>query len=332
MFLSIISHSRLKDQLLIIKLATHPLDIFLASASCFVLNVLNAWKQLSRNIHKDTLFSLLNLLLASILCCQDVPTLCCTYLHHVEHLIVLLCSPLWTHMLFHDIDSVCLEQKFYFSTVFQQWNPAMWLHMLCIHIIKQNYYDYQNQCLGLIFRKILSRKFRAVLKRLPSIKSINDQRLYLRSLYFWPWDYQGDGVRKKVSELYIIKTQEQSWSHSLFANMYCRERTQLWFPHRSSICQNLVLQGLIKGKSDAATISAKKRLIDLMYSSAPKANAFHRAKVLFEIGMGWISDGCLCLQSFQPTHDLSRLKTLVGLLPSLVRYINTVTSRGMRYL
>lgn len=46
-----------------------------------------------------------------------------------------------------------------------------------------------------------------------------------------------------------------------------------------------------------------------MYPSAAKANVFYCAKGLFEIGMGWISAGCLCLQ---PTHDLSRLKTLVG--------------------
>lgn len=38
----IIFHSRLKDQLLIIKLAPHALDIFLARTSCFVLIVLNA--------------------------------------------------------------------------------------------------------------------------------------------------------------------------------------------------------------------------------------------------------------------------------------------------
>lgn len=47
-----------------------------------------------------------------------------------------------------------------------------------------------------------------------------------------------------------------------------------------------------------------------MYSSAPKANTFYCAKVLFERGMGWISDGCLCLViSTHPwseqTEDLS---------------------------
>lgn len=42
----------------------------------------------------------------------------------------------------------------------------------------------------------------------------------------------------------------------------------------------------MKVKSDAAAISAKKRFIDLLCSSAPKANAVYCTEGLFKIGMG----------------------------------------------
>lgn len=47
----------------------------------------------------------------------------------------------------------------------------------------------------------------------------------------------------------------------LFTSMPCQKTTQLCFHCTSTICQFLVLQGLMKAKSDSAAISAKKDLL-----------------------------------------------------------------------
>lgn len=126
-------------------LPRHPPVVFLVSNSCFFPRESNAWKELSRSIHKTILFSFFQSpLKCSLLsrCPQPgIVTISC----HVKYFITLLWSPLCTHMSSHDLDSLCLEQSLYFSSVFEQllkkWNPYLLLQ-LYIDMRKQNYLIY----------------------------------------------------------------------------------------------------------------------------------------------------------------------------------------------